>query len=148
MTRRRPEVTLRIRGRLEEIDLVDRLAAAWLAFHRLDRAQRDNLVLAIREAVANAVQHGCALDSSRGVEITFERRNNEAEIRVVDDGGGFDLEALPDPLAPENLLRPSGRGILLMRAYADEVEFGFSGGTEVVLRKSLSGETSDRDEEE
>ncbi len=143
-----PQVVVRISARLEEIDLVARLAGSWLSFHRLGVEPRDNFVLAVREAVANAVKHGCALDQARGVEIAFERRNNDAEIRVKDEGGGFDLEALPDPLSPENLLRPSGRGILLMRAYADEVAFDFSGGTRVLLRKSLRGERLGSDEEE
>lgn len=141
-----PRVVARITARLEEIDLVDRLAAAWLGFSGLRREQRDPLVLGVREAVANAVTHGSGLDPERSVEIVFERRNNLARIRVVDQGEGFDPDAVPDPLAPENLMRPSGRGILLMRAYFDEVDFEFSGGTRVELSKALPQPGSDEEE--
>lgn len=133
----RHRVTVRIDSRFEDIDLVDRVAAAWLTFAGLPADDRDHLVLGVREAVANAVLHGNRRDAVRAVEIVFARRNNMAIIRVQDEGDGFDVEALPDPLAPENLLRPSGRGILLMRAYADEVDFSFDDGTRVELRKAL-----------
>ena len=139
-------VTARIAARFEEIDLVDRLAAAWLRHAGLRDAELDHLVLGVREAVANAVRHGSGADPGKTVEIVFEQRNNVAHIRVEDDGEGFDLEALPDPLAPENLLRPSGRGILLMRAYADDVDFSFSRGTRVELSKVLPSPSTDEEE--
>ena len=139
-------IELRIRSTFAEIDLVDHVAAAWLRHCGLRGEERDHLVLGIREAVANAVRHGNREDPSKDVEITFEQRNNLALIRVVDHGEGFDPEALPDPLAPENLMRPSGRGILLMRAYADEVDFSFTEGTRVEMRKLLPEPGSDEEE--
>lgn len=139
-------VAIRIASRFREIDLVDRLAAAWLRFCGLSGEDRDHLVLGIREAVANAMRHGNGEDPAKSVEIVFARRNNSAVIRVLDQGEGFDLDALPDPLAPENLLRPSGRGILLMRAYADEVDFSFTEGTRVEMRKHLPEPRSDEEE--
>lgn len=142
----RPEVAITLASRFEDIDLVDRLASTWLGFQGLRGEEREHLVLGLREAVANAVRHGNRLDPDKRVEIVLSRRNNKAYLRVVDEGGGFDLEALPDPLAPENLLRPSGRGILLMRAYADEVSFLFSDGTRVELVKILPEPGSDEEE--
>lgn len=141
-----PLVKARIAARFEDIALIDRLAAAWLRHAGLKGDELDRLALGVREAVANAVSHGSALDPEKSVEVVFERRNNVALIRVKDEGGGFDLEGLPDPLAPENLLRPSGRGILLMRAYADEVEFSFTDGTLVELRKALPEPGTDEEE--
>ncbi len=141
-----PRVVARITARLEEIDLVDRLASVWFGFTGLRGDQRDRLLLGVREAVANAVTHGSGLDPEKSVEIVFQRRNNLALVRVVDQGEGFDPEALPDPLAPENLLRPTGRGILLMRAYFDEVDFEFSGGTRVELSKVLPEPVPDEEE--
>ena len=142
----RRRVTARIASRLEEIDLIDHLAVAWLRHAGLRGAELDHLVLGVREAVANAVVHGCGLDPKKSVRVVLERRNNRARIRVEDQGEGFDPEALPDPLAPENLLRPSGRGILLMRAYADEVDFSFAHGTRVELSKALPEPGSDEEE--
>lgn len=141
-----PLVKARIAASFEDIDLIDRLAAAWLRHAGLKGEELGHLALGVREAVANAVTHGSALDPEKSVEVVFERRNNVAHIRVKDSGGGFDLEGLPDPLAPENLLRPSGRGILLMRAYADEVEFSFADGTLVELRKALPETGTDEEE--
>lgn len=142
----RRRVTARIAASLEEIDLIDRLAAAWLRHAGLRGRELDHLALGVREAVANAVVHGSGLDPEKSVDVVFERRNNVAHIRVEDQGEGFDPEALPDPLAPENLLRPNGRGILLMRAYADDVEFSFFNGTRVELSRALPEPGSDEEE--
>ena len=148
MSSDRPGVRIRITASVAEIDLVDRLADAWLRSLAMAEGPRDRFLLAVREAVTNAVQHGAGLDALRLVEIDLERRNNKAVIRVKDDGGGFKLDDLPDPLAPENLMRASGRGILMMKALSDEIEFTFASGTQVELRKALTGEPQDLKEEE
>ena len=148
MSSDRPGVRIRITASVAEINLVDRLADAWLRSLAMAEEPRDRFLLAVREAVTNAVQHGAGLDALRLVEIDLERRNNKAVIRVKDDGGGFKLDDLPDPLAPENLMRASGRGILMMKALSDEIEFTFASGTQVELRKALTGEPQDLKEEE
>ncbi len=79
--------------------------------------------MAVREAVANAVKHGNLLDETKRVEITFECSNKGFEITVRDFGNGFAVEEIPDPTNPENLLKASGRGILFMRSFMDEVEW-------------------------
>ncbi len=79
--------------------------------------------MAVREAVANAVKHGNLLDEIKNVEITFKNRAEGFEITVRDFGAGFAVEEVPDPTNPENLLKASGRGILFMRSFMDEVEW-------------------------
>jgi serine/threonine-protein kinase RsbW len=79
--------------------------------------------LAIRESVANAVKHGNKFDESKPVEVRLTRSVGGFEITVRDFGPGFDPEEIPDPTNPENLLKASGRGILFMRSFMDEVEW-------------------------
>lgn len=79
--------------------------------------------MAVREAVANAVKHGNLLDETKQVEITLECTSGGFGVTVRDFGKGFEIEEIPDPTAPENLLKASGRGILFMRSFMDEVEW-------------------------
>ncbi len=82
--------------------------------------------------------HGNAYDSTKQVVASFETLNNDLVIRIADQGKGLDPDTLPDPLAPENLLRGSGRGIFLIRSFMDDVQFRqLHPGTELTLIKHL-----------
>lgn len=91
--------------------------------------------LALQEALANAIRHGCKGDPSKHVQcvVTVDARG-ELVIVVRDPGTGFDPSAVPDPMQAENLLKPSGRGVYLINQLMDEVQFADS-GREVVMRK-------------
>ena len=99
--------------------------------------------VAVRESVINAIKHGTRSDQQKPVEIEFAfvPANAPAElvIRVCDEGQGFDPELVADPLAPENMLRSSGRGIFFMRSFMDDVVMRRrpEGGMEVRLVKRL-----------
>lgn len=95
--------------------------------------------MAVREAVTNAVVHGNQQDETKPVEITFINLAKSLIITVRDKGNGFDLAAVPDPTLSENLLNPSGRGLLFMRTFMDEVEWAPhpGGGTLVRMTKKL-----------
>lgn len=95
--------------------------------------------LAVRESVANAVKHGNRLDADKNVEITLSIAESVFEIRVRDFGIGFNVDAIPDPTDPANLLSASGRGILFMRSFMDEVEWlrHPEGGMVVRMAKNL-----------
>jgi serine/threonine-protein kinase RsbW len=97
------------------------------------------LGMAVREAVVNAVVHGNRYSANKKVHFVIVRSSTEIEILVRDQGSGFVPEEQPDPLAEENLLRQSGRGVMLMRAFTDEfiIRPGPTGGTEVMLRKAI-----------
>ncbi|MFB6257066.1 MAG: ATP-binding protein [Flavobacteriales bacterium] len=84
-----------------------------------------NILIAVTEAVNNAIQHGNQEDPDRTFTVSFEANEELQKLtfRVEDAGEGFDHENVPDPTAPENLEKPFGRGIFLMRNLADEVEF-------------------------
>ena len=91
--------------------------------------------LALTEAVANAIRHGCRDDVTKCVECTVGcGESDEVVIVVRDQGSGFDPGDVPDPLDGANTFRPSGRGIFLMRAFMDDVVFA-DGGREVLMRK-------------
>jgi serine/threonine-protein kinase RsbW len=96
--------------------------------------------LALQEALANAIRHGCKGDPSRSVQcVVTVDDNGEALIVVRDPGSGFDATTIPDPLQGENILKSSGRGIFLINQLMDEVDFK-DGGRELQMRKrNLSG---------
>jgi serine/threonine-protein kinase RsbW len=97
--------------------------------------------VAVRESVINAIKHGNANDRAKRVHVAFTTLNSDSRpgvvIRVRDEGPGFDPSTLPDPLAPENLLKASGRGIFLIRSFMDELvlQRAPEGGMEVVMVK-------------
>lgn len=93
--------------------------------------------MAVRESVANAVKHGNLLDETKQVEIALSSSDSEFEITVRDFGSGFAVEEIPDPTNPENLLKASGRGILFIRTFMDEVEWfrHAEGGTVIKMTK-------------
>ncbi len=126
-----------IRSHFDELELVDSLAEGLLRYLHFDTKSVERTSLAVREAAANAIQHGNGPGGNELVSIRFQIENRHLTIEVSDRGSGFDPDALPDPLAPENLLKASGRGILLMKSFMDEVAFAFQndGGTVVTMRK-------------
>jgi serine/threonine-protein kinase RsbW len=103
-----------------------------------------SISMAVREATVNAVLHGNAYDPGKKVTLSFEQDDKNFTILVRDQGKGVDVDAIPDPLAPENLLKQSGRGIFLMRSLMDEVQIKASAtGTEVKLIKHFHGKAGD-----
>jgi serine/threonine-protein kinase RsbW len=96
--------------------------------------------MAVREGAVNAVLHGNAYAPDKKVTLAFERTPEDFVITIRDQGRGIDLNKIPNPLAPENLLKTSGRGIFLMRSFMDVVEIRPSQtGTEVKLIKHVRG---------
>jgi serine/threonine-protein kinase RsbW len=101
--------------------------------------------VAIRESVINAIKHGNRLDAAKEVIVEFAfvpvEAPREFVVSVTDQGQGFDPEVVADPLAPENVLKSSGRGIFFMRSFMDDVVLRrrAEGGMEVRLAKSLPG---------
>ena len=101
-----------------------------------DQATRGNIMVAVNEAVKNAILHGNKCDESKQVVITCNCSSTVFRIHICDCGCGFDPESLPDPRNPDNLLKENGRGILMIKALMDEVEFDVSEkGTSLTMIK-------------
>lgn len=145
-----PEAYLAVASRFENIELVQAVVDDLLVRLGVEEEERHWFGLAVREAVANAIKHGNAGDPGKQVEVEVGLLAGEVVLTVRDEGLGFDPASVANPLAPENLLRPGGRGIFYMRSLMDSVDyrFGANGGTEVVLRKRITGAAATRPEEE
>ena len=109
------------------------------------------LGMAVREAMVNAVVHGNRYNLKKKVHLKVDTDERFLKITIVDEGEGFELQDLPDPLAEENLLRQSGRGLLLIQAFVDEFSMRKAGppfGTEVklVLNRTNQAEAGGRTE--
>ncbi|NJM25055.1 MAG: ATP-binding protein [Bacteroidia bacterium] len=100
-------------------------------FH-LDDDIYGNIMIAVTEAVNNAIKHGNSGNKEKNVNLSLAVIDNMIRFTVRDEGYGFDFDNLPDPTSPENLEKPGGRGIFLMKHLSDEVEF-HDGGREVEL---------------
>ena len=86
-----------------------------------------NIMIAVTEAVNNAIRHGNKSESTKNVTLALSLENGLIKFKIEDEGNGFDYHNLPDPTAPENLEKPGGRGIFLMKHLSDEVTFKESG---------------------
>jgi serine/threonine-protein kinase RsbW len=124
---------------MESVAQVEAAAEKLAAEAGLDEDARFQIAMAAREGAVNAVLHGNAYDPAKEITASFENTGAALVITIADQGKGLAPERLPDPLAPENLLRGSGRGIFLIRGFMDEVCFRqLHPGTELTMVKHLA----------
>lgn len=124
-------------SRIEAINDAASAAAEFVKRLGLDEDAAYGVDMAVREAVTNAVLHGNRQDEAKVVEVGFKSSSSALEITVRDRGTGFDTETVPDPTDPQNIMKTSGRGMLFMRTFMDEVEWlpHPEGGTVVRMMK-------------
>jgi serine/threonine-protein kinase RsbW len=129
---------------LETVNSAEEAAGRKAAEAGFDDEEVMQISMAVREAAINAVSHGNAYDPGKKVTIAFERTPRDLVIVVRDQGKGLDASRIPDPLAPDNLMKTSGRGIFLIRSFMDEVEIHPSQtGTELRMIKHVHGNPAD-----
>ena len=114
---------IRIASRMEGITEVEALINDICEDFGVEETHYGEILIAMTEAVNNAVVHGNKLDSSKMVDIEVHTEGPVLEFRIADQGPGFDFENIPDPTSPENIEKPNGRGVFLMRQLADSCEF-------------------------
>ena len=132
-------ITLTLPSSLPSVDQVERTAEQVAAEAGVEEDARFGITMAVREAAINAVVHGNSQDQAKQITASFENTGESLVFTVADEGKGLDPDTLPDPLAPENLLRGSGRGIFLIRSFMDEVHFRqLHPGTELTLIKHFT----------
>ena len=126
-------------SRFENIEMAQHLCRKLLEGRDVPEETKHWVLMALREALANAIKHGNSQDLAKRVHVDMQVASDTLEIRIRDEGKGFDPEQVKDPLAPENRLKTSGRGIFYMKTFMDDVRFGRSesGGMEIVLVKNL-----------
>jgi serine/threonine-protein kinase RsbW len=133
-----PWVWMVLPSRLDRIRQTEHEIEARLLEMGYDEDQRWAVRLALEESLVNAMKHGNRLDPTRSVRVAYHISPEKSEVRIADQGRGFDPGQVPDPTADENLHKPCGRGIMLMRSYMDSVTFA-AGGTEVHMVKYRHG---------
>jgi len=139
-------VSYRLESTLESVNKAEEMTDQIASQAGFDEDTRGGIAMAVREGMINAVLHGNAYDPAKRVNLTFET-GKELIVTIADEGKGFVPEEVPDPLAPENLLKESGRGIFLMRTFMDEVRFRkLNSGTEITLIKRLQNNDLGRQE--
>jgi len=124
-------VSLTCNTDLRFIDLIQVVGSELLKHMNFSHEDGERVWLAVQEGIANAMRHGNKLDKQKRIEVTFTPQGTRLEIRIHDMGTGVDLDALPNPNLPENLLKPCGRGVFFMKQVMDSV----------VLEKSPMGST-------
>lgn len=114
-------VTLTCNTDLRFIDLIQVVGSELLKHMSFPPEDVERIWLAIQEGIANAMRHGNKLDKKKPITVTFNPDQDRLEIRIQDQGPGTDLGALPDPNLPENLLKPTGRGVYFMKQVMDSI---------------------------
>jgi serine/threonine-protein kinase RsbW len=124
------------RSRQDAVVKAERLTDRVTRKLQISEPERVDICIAVTEAVNNAVEHGNQLIQDKYVTLLIEYSEDKLRITIRDQGDGFDLEAVENPLSPENLTKPNGRGLLIVESLMDDLEVSSSAtGTEVVMVK-------------
>jgi serine/threonine-protein kinase RsbW len=121
---------------LDSLMQVDAIIEQLNSEYQINDDINGRLMMALHEAITNAIIHGNKLDPKKTVEISAHSENGILNIKVTDQGKGFNPDALPDPLDESNLLKSGGRGVFLIRQFADIVTFNET-GTEITISYNL-----------
>ena len=142
MTSKTPRTfALTIPSRLEEMHAVHALVGEAVKEYKLSEELAHWLELTISESMINAIQHGNSCDPAKNATLKISSNGDKLEIIVEDQGQGFALDTIADPTDAANLLKPCGRGILIIRSFMDEVDLSRSegGGSRLRMVKKISG---------
>jgi serine/threonine-protein kinase RsbW len=124
--------SLKINSKADNLRLVERLVDDVCQIYNVNEDSYGNILIAVTEAVNNAMHHGNQNNPDKYVQIGFETSDKQLIFNIKDEGPGFDYESLPDPTDPANLDKVHGRGVFLMKHLADKLEFK-NNGKEVCL---------------
>ena len=128
---------LLIPSKSENIVLVEKLVDDVCDLFDIKEEIYGHILVALTEAVNNALQHGNKANPDKHIEVTFKVKSETLYFTVKDEGNGFDHTTLPDPTDPQNIEKPTGRGIFLMKHLADNISFEDK-GVKVILEFKLN----------
>ncbi len=134
--------TLEFASKGENITIIERLVDDLCERHHIQEEHYGNILIALTEAVNNAIYHGNKQDPDKKVIVKYHADEDEFRFIIEDEGPGFDFENVPDPTSPENIEKPNGRGVFLMRHLSDEIGFDDDGRIVQLAFKSLSKSVS------
>ncbi|HEY2382668.1 MAG TPA: ATP-binding protein [Terriglobia bacterium] len=142
MTSKPRSFQLTIPSRLEEMETVHSLVQQAITEYKLSDDMAHWIELTISESMINAIQHGNKADPAKQATLKISSNGDSIEIIVEDQGGGFKMDKVADPTDTANLLKPSGRGILIIRSFMDEVDLSQreGGGCRLRMVKKLRGD--------
>jgi anti-sigma B factor antagonist len=143
------ELHLTLESKLSSVDAAELIVQRLAQEGVFNEEQVEHLGIAVRESMVNAVTHGNAYSRNKSVRFSVVIGHGHFSVSVEDEGPGFDPDDVPDPLQQANLMRVSGRGLLLMRAFFDEVSITRvkTSGTLVVMTKNYPEGQSEKEEE-
>ena len=121
--------TVTISSKTENLVVVEKLIDDLCEKFKISEDFYGNILVALTEAVNNAIQHGNQNNPSKHITISFQTTPDHISFTIKDEGPGFDYATLPDPTTPENIEKLSGRGVFLMKNLADSVDFEDNGST-------------------
>lgn len=124
-----------LKSLLREVSRVERAVLEAAGTCGFDGADQFAIKLALEEALANAIRHGNSNDPQKSVTVEYSIDPHQACISVQDEGSGFDPTSVPDCTLDENLEKPNGRGVMLMRTYMNEVAFNRAGNRVTLIKK-------------
>ena len=128
---------IELSSKLESLSQIENFIDDVCEQYKFGEDHYGNILIALTEAVNNAITHGNKLDPNKKVNLNMETTTEKVEFTIIDEGPGFNYNDIPDPTLPENLEKLSGRGIFLMKSLADEVDFENNGAI-IKLKFSLS----------
>ncbi|HET9886431.1 MAG TPA: ATP-binding protein [bacterium] len=131
------EIRLVVPSRIESLSVMNAVAEEVAQQLDFDEEAQNAITISVIEAGTNAIHHGNQEDAAVPTEVLFRRENGALVILIRDQGKGFDLAKVKDPLDRQNIFAESGRGVFILRSFMDEVDFRFDRGTECRLVKYL-----------
>ncbi len=132
-------LAVKLESTLESVDIAEDMVKQYAVRYGFSEDALHQIGMAVRESVINAVVHGNGYSSQKKVSLGAQASGDGLTITVQDQGAGFELQEVPDPLADENLMRKSGRGLFLIRAFMDDLRVRRIGeGSELVMVKNYS----------
>lgn len=125
-------------SKIEYLEKIEAISEKIASRAGMDESASDDLSIAVTELVNNAIHHGNKDNKNKNVTVTFFPGKKQIKVSIRDEGNGFDPSSVKDPVAPENLLAESGRGIYLVKALMDDLKINITGsGTEIVIIKKF-----------
>lgn len=130
-----PVFKIKIQSNPKNITVVESFVEKIKEEYKIGEEIFGNILVAVTEAVNNAIMHGNKADHTKKVDVFFKKFNGTISFVVKDEGPGFNYQNLPDPTAPENIEKPAGRGVFLMKHLTDDLIFNDNGNNVELLFK-------------